>query len=70
MVIGVHDGLAWVAHSQIHGTSRTVDVVLGATVDGKVGRLMDERSRLGVTTSGWGVPEGTTEIDPSELVGI
>jgi len=31
---------------------------------------VDERPRLGVTTNGWGVPEGTTEVDPSELVGI
>ena len=70
VVIGVHDGPSWVTISQIHGTRPTVDVVLGATVDGEVGRLMDERSRLGVTTSAPGVPEGTTEVDLSKLVGI
>jgi len=36
VVISVHDGPSWVRHSQIHGTSRTVDVVLGATVDDEV----------------------------------
>jgi len=70
VIIGVHDGLSWVRPSQILGFGLTVNVVLGATVDGEVGGLVDERPSLGVGTGGWGLPEGRTEPDLSELVGI
>ena len=70
MIIGVRDGLSWVGPSQVLGVSHTVDVVLGAAVYGEVGGLVDKRPSLGVGTGGWGIPEGGTEVDPSEYVGI
>jgi len=70
VIIGVLDGPSWVGPSQIRGVSYAVDVVLGAAVDGEVGGLVDKRPSLGVGTGGWGGPEGGTEVDPSEYVGI
>ena len=70
MIIGVHDGLGWVSLSQILGSNWTVDVVLGAAVDGEVGGLVDERSGIGVVTGDRGGPEGTAEVDLPEYVGI
>ena len=72
VVIGAHDGQAWVSQSQTFCITLTVDagVVIGATVDNEVGRLVDECSSLGVGTGGWGPPEATAEVDPPELVGI
>jgi len=70
VIIGIHDGLTWVGPSQILRRTWTVDVVLGATVGGEVGGLMDERSSIGVVTGGWGGPEGTAEVDLPELVGV
>ena len=70
VVISVHDGLGWIVHSQTLGIGMTVGVVLGTTVFGEVGRLVDERPSLGVGAKGWGIPEGTAKVDLSELVGI
>ena len=70
MTIGVEDGLNWVAVRQVLTTGMTVGVVLCATVDSKVGRLVDERSSLGIGTSGGGLPEGTAEVDLPEIFGI
>ena len=69
MIVGVEDGLIWVADSQVLGTGLTVNVVVGTTVDGEVGRLVDQCSGLGVGTGVWGAPEGTAEVNPSEFVG-
>ena len=70
VIIGIHNGLTWVGPSQILRRTWTVDVVLGATVGGEVGGLMDERSSIGVITGGWGGPEGAAEVDLPELVGV
>lgn len=70
MVFGVHDGPSWVGPGQILGISYTIDVILGATVDSEVGRLVNERSSLGVITGGSESPEGRAEVDPSELAGV
>ena len=48
----------------------TRSVVLGTTVDGEVGTLMDKRSALGICTSSGSVPVGTAEVDRSVTVGI
>ena len=69
MVVGVEDGLIRVADSQVLGTGLTIHVVVGATVDGEVGRLVDQRSGLGIGAGIGGTPEGTAEVDPSEFVG-
>ena len=70
VIIGVRAGRSRVGTSQILGRARTVDVVLGTTVDGEMGGLVDERSSIGVVTGGWGGPEGTAEVDHPVLVGI
>ena len=70
VTIGVEDGLVWVVPCQVPGFFLTVSVFIGATVVGEAGRHVDERSGLGIGTGGGGVPEGTAEVDRSELVGI
>ena len=70
MAVGVEDGLGWGGYGHIHRIIVAVSVVIGATVDGEMGRLVDKRSSLGIGTGGWGPPEGTAEVDRSELVGI
>ena len=70
MTVGVHDGLRWVGTGQAPAAGLTVSVVFGATVEGEVGRLVDERSGPGVGADVGGSPEGTTEVDLSEIIGI
>ena len=70
MVVGVEDGLGWVADGQVLRGGLTVNVVPSATVGGKVGGLMDERSRPGIRTGVGGSPESIAEEYRSELVGI
>jgi len=70
MAVGIEDCHGWVADGQRLTTSLTVGVVIGTTVDGEVGGLVDKRSSPGIGTSVVGVPEGTAEVDLSELVGI
>ena len=70
MVVGVVDGRVWVIDGQALRLGLTVSVVTSATVDGKVGRLVDECSGLGISTNIGGVPEGTAEVDRPILIGI
>ena len=70
VTVGVGDGLRRVADSQVLARSLTVNMIVGATVDGEVGGLVDKRSSLGIGTDGGGVPETTAQIDRSERVGI
>jgi len=70
MAVGVVDGPERVADSQVLAGSLTISPIIGATVDGEVGGLVNESSSLGVGTKVWSVPEGTAEVDLSELVGI
>jgi len=70
MTVGVHDGLRWVLNSQCLATGLAVSEVIGAAIEGEVGRLVDERSGLGVGTDVGGGPEGSAEVDCSELFGV
>ena len=70
MVVGVEDGLARVANSQALGSGLAVNVVVGTTVDGEVGRLVDQSSGPGISTGVGGAPEGTAKVDRSEFVGV
>ena len=70
MVVGIEDGLRWIADGQLLSISLTVNVVLGTTVDGEVGTLVDKRSALGIGTGSGSVPVGTAEVDRSVTVGI
>lgn len=70
MVVGIEDGLVWVADGQVLRVSLAVNVVAGATVDVEVGSFVDERSRLGICTGVGGVPESAAEVYRSELVGV
>ena len=69
MIVGVEHSLIWVADRQVLGTGLPVDVVVGTTVDGEVGGLVDQSSGLGVGAGVWGAPEGTAEVDPPEFIG-
>jgi len=70
MTVSVGDGLIRIKISQLLASGLTVDVVLGATVVVEVGSLMDKCSTLGVGAGGGRTPEGTTEVNGSELIGI
>ena len=70
MVVSVEDGRVWLKEGQDLRIGLTVNLVNSATVDSKVGRLVDECSGLGVSTDIGGVPEGTAEVDRSILIGI
>ena len=70
MTVGIEDGLAWIVDGQLLRCILTGSVVLGPTVLGEAGRLVDKRSGLRVGTVEGSVPEGTAEVDLSELVGI
>jgi len=45
-------------------------MVAGATVEGEVGSLVNQRSGPGIGTDVACVPEGTAEVDNSKIVGI
>ena len=70
MVVGIEDGLCWIGDGQLLSIILTINVIQGPAVDGEVGTLVDKRSGLGIGTGTWSVPEGTTEVDLSGLVGI
>jgi len=70
VIVGAEDGPGWISVGQFLRDSLAVSVVPGATVDGKMGRLVDKRSSLGIGTDVRSPPEGTAEEDHSELVGI
>ena len=70
MAVGVEDGQSRVIDGQVFAGSLAVSVVLGTAVNGEVGSLVDKRPSLGIGAGGGGVPEGTAEVDGSELVGI
>lgn len=69
VVVGVEDGLIRAADSRILSTGLTVDVVVGSTIDGEVGRLVDQRSSLGIGAGVGGAPESAAEVNPSEFFG-
>jgi hypothetical protein len=51
MAVSVLDGLGRVGDSKAPGSRLSVHNVLGASVDGEVGLLVDDSSSLGVSTS-------------------
>ena len=70
MTVGVQGYQTWIVFGKLLGVGLTVSVVGGVTVGYEVRRLMDERSSSGIDTSVRGFPEGTTEVDNSEILGI
>jgi len=70
VTVGVVDGLSYVTDSQVLTCGLAILVVLVTTVYIEVGRLVDKRSGLGIGTCVWSAPEGTAQVDPSEMVGI
>ena len=70
MVVGIEDGLRWIADGQRLSISLAVSVVLGTTVDGEGRTAGDKVSALGIGTGSGSVPEGTAEVDRSISVGI
>jgi len=70
VAVGVVDGLGRVADSQTLAARLTINVIVGATVGGEVGGLVDERSGLGIGTGVRGAPEGTAQVNLSVLVRI
>jgi len=70
VAVGVEDGRIWVADGQGLAVVLTVSVVFGTTVDGEVRSLVDKRPGLGIGTGFRSVPEGTAEVDASEIIGI
>ena len=69
MTVSVVDGHSRVTDGQALAGSLAISVIVGATVDGEVRSLVDKRSGLGIGTGVGGIPEGTTEVYPSESVG-
>ena len=70
MAVGVEDSRSRVALSQGLAVILTVSVVFGTTIDSEVGSLVDKCPGLGIGTGGRGVPEGTAQVDGSEIIGI
>jgi len=70
VTVGIVDGPIRVTDGQALAGGLAVGVITGATIDGEVGGLVDKRSGLGVGTGVGGVPEGTAQVDLSELVGV
>jgi len=70
VAVGVVDGLGRVADSQTLAARLTINVIVGTTMSGKVGGFVDERSGLGIGTGVRGVPEGTAQVNLSELIRI
>ena len=70
MVVGIEDGLRWIADGQLLSISLTVSVVLGTTVDGEGRTRVDKRSGLGIGTGGGSIPVGRADVDRSVSVGI
>ena len=66
VVVSVHDRLVRGVLREVLRARLAVDMVVGATVAGEVGRLVDEGTRLGVRAGQGGVPESTAEVDLSE----
>ncbi|KAJ3525364.1 hypothetical protein NMY22_g10608 [Coprinellus aureogranulatus] len=46
MVIGVDDGLGWVAAGQVPRTGLTINDVVGSAIPGEVGRFVNEGTTL------------------------
>ena len=65
VVVGVVDGRSWVVASQVLTITLAESIVVGTTVDGKVGNQMDKRPGLGIRTGGGSIPEGTAQVDGS-----
>jgi len=70
VTVSVVDGPIWVADSQVSGVTATVCIVIVGTVEGELGRLMNQRPGPGISTNVVGFPEGGAEIDNSEFLGI
>jgi len=70
VTVGIVDGPVRVTDGQALASGLTVSPIVGATVLGEVGGLVDECSGLGIGTGVWGVPEGTAQVDLSICVGI
>ena len=70
MTIGIQGYQTWVVFGELLGVGLTVSVVGGVTVGYEVGSLMDECSSSRIDTGVRGFPEGTTEVDNSEILGI
>ena len=70
MIVGIVEGRIWVLDGQVLAVILTVNMIEGGTVDGEVGRLVDECSGPGIGTNIVYVPESTAEVDLSEIVGI
>ena len=69
MVVGIEDGLRWIDYGQLLRIRLAVNVVIGATIDGEMGRLVDKCSSPGICTGVGSVPEGWADVDRSKYVG-
>ena len=67
VTVGVAERRIYVIDSQLLTFSLTILVVFGAAVHLEVGRFMDKRSSLGISTGVGSIPESTAEVDLSEL---
>ena len=70
MAVGVVDGLSRVTDGQGLAVSLTVNVVIGTTVGGEMGSLVDNRPGPGIRTGVGSVPEAVAEVDGPECTGI
>ena len=69
VIVGIHDGGGGIVSGQCLGIFYTVRKVLGSAIFSEMESLMDNHSRLGKDTVVGGIPEGTVDVDFSEITG-
>ena len=67
-IVSILNGEFRMVQGQLQGLPYAVPVLYDAAIESESGRLVDKYSRLGSDTSVVGYPEGTTEVDFSEII--
>ena len=70
MAVGRHRGLFRIDKCQRSTASLPINIVLRRPIDRKMGRLVQQRTRLGVGSSEWRPPECLTEVYDAKDVRI
>ena len=68
-ILGILNGEGRIVPGQLQASPHAGHVLLGAATASETGSQVDNSSRLGKETIVGGYPEGTTEVDFSEIIG-
>ena len=67
-IVGILNGAERIVPGQLQARSYACRVLLGAATENETGSLVDNYTRLRKDTVVWGYPEGTAEVDFSEII--